>query len=166
MNQTPVTRPPVETAIDTPVPSRRDWRGLAMICLAVAGLVVSGYLSWVHFSGSPALCTGVGGCAQVQASRYAVVAGVPLPYFGFALYITIAVVAVWRAVHGFATATAVLLLLFGLTLAGALYSVYLTYLQLFVIGAVCPWCAASAIILWTLAGQATLDLFAEPAAAQ
>lgn len=77
----------------------------------------------------------------------------------------IAVAAAWWAIHGFATSTGVLPALFGLTLAGALHSIYLTYLQLFVIGAVCPWCAASAIILWSLAGLAIRDLFADPASA-
>lgn len=55
--------PPVEPAANLRVRNRRDWRGLTMICLAVAGLVISGYLGWGHLSGSLALCTGVGGCA-------------------------------------------------------------------------------------------------------
>ena len=64
---------------------------------------------------------------------------------------------------GSATPSAVGLAIFGVSLAGALYSAYLTYLELFVIDAICPWCVSSASLLLLALGLATYDLFASDA---
>ena len=111
-----------------------------MVALGALGLAIAGYLTWVHFSGALALCAGAGGCETVQASRFATVAGVPVALLGLALYLALLVLAAWRTARGPAAPDGVRLALFGLALAGTLYSAYLTYLELFVIGALCPWC--------------------------
>jgi uncharacterized membrane protein len=118
-----------------------------MLALAVLGTAIAGYLTWVHYSGRLALCTGAGGCETVQASRYAVVAGVPVALLGLLAYLGLLLVTGWRVRAGLATPNGVMLALFGLALAGVLYSAYLTYLELFVIHAICPWCASSAAIM-------------------
>jgi uncharacterized membrane protein len=135
-----------------------------MVGLALLGTGVAGYLSWVHLGGAPALCSGVGGCEQVQASRFAVVAGVPVALLGLALYLGLTALALWRARSGAATPAPVALALFGLALAGSLYSAYLTYLELAIIGAICPWCVASAVLVTALCGLAGWDLLAPPSA--
>ena len=98
-----------------------------LIVLCVAGLLVSGYLAYVYLADADALCSGVGGCDAVKDSRYAAVAGIPVPVLGLAGYAAI--------------------LAFGFSLFGTLYSAYLTYLELAVIKAVCPYCVASAVIM-------------------
>lgn len=126
--------------------------------LSALGVLISGYLTWVHYSGALALCTGSGGCEQVQASRYAVVADVPVAVLGLALYLTLLGVSLWQARAGAAVQPAASLALFGLALAGTLFSAYLTYLELFVIRALCPWCVASALIITAILALAVANL--------
>src|SRR5438552_12820753 len=68
-------------------PSPRPWRVVALAPLALTGMAISGYLTWVHFSGGLALCSGAGGCEQVQASRFASVGGVPVALLGLVAYL-------------------------------------------------------------------------------
>lgn len=123
------------------------WRRWALLGLAALGVAVSAYLTYVHYRGALALCAGAGGCETVQASRYATMFGVPIALLGLGLYLGILALALWRALAGPAAPGAVLLGLFGLALAGTLFSAYLTYLELFVIHAICPWCVSSAAIV-------------------
>jgi uncharacterized membrane protein len=138
------------------------WRARAVPALAALGVGIAGYLTWVHYSGLPALCTGVGGCETVQASRYATVVGVPVALLGLVLYLAVLGLGLWRVVAWATVPSLVPLALFGLTLAGTLYSAYLTYLELFVIGAICPWCVASAALVTTLFALATWDVVEPP----
>ena len=115
----------------------------ATVAVAAAGTAVSAYLTWVHYSGALALCVGVGGCETVQASRYSTVGAVPVAVIGLVGLATIAALAAWRLRPDPPAWT--LTALFGLSLAASLYVAYLSYLELFVIRAICPWCASVAI---------------------
>lgn len=119
-----------------------DWAVIPT--LSVLGAGVSSYLLWVRLGGSSALCTGVGGCDLVNASTYAQVAGAPVSLIGLLGYLAILGLSLWRTRGG---PWMLSLLIFGMALAGVLYSIYLTYLELFVILAVCPWCVASALLM-------------------
>ena len=126
-------------------PSAKDRQGralrVALGVLAAAGLLVSIYLSWVHFVGVPPVCVGgSGGCETVQSSRYATVSGVPVAVVGIAGYAALLVSAVLRGEVG-------VYLGFLISLVGTLFSAYLTYLEIFVIHAICQWCVASAAIM-------------------
>lgn len=106
------------------------------------GLAISAYLTWVHYTGDLALCIGVGGCETVQGSRFAVAGGVPVALIGlggFALIFAVAVVRLREAAPVWAD-----IAIFALSMAATLYVAYLTYIELFVLGAVCPWCVAVA----------------------
>jgi uncharacterized membrane protein len=115
----------------------------AAVAVALAGTAVSAYLTWVHYSGSLALCAGAGGCETVQASRYSTVGGIPVAVIGLVGLATVAALAAWRLRPDPPAWT--LTALFGLSLAATLYVAYLTYLELFLIRAICPWCASVAI---------------------
>jgi len=115
----------------------------ATVALAAAGTAVSAYLTWVHYSGSLALCAGAGGCETVQASRYSTVGGIPVAVIGLVGLGTVAALAAWRLRPDPPAWT--LTALFGLSLAASLYVAYLSYLELFVIRAICPWCASVAL---------------------
>jgi uncharacterized membrane protein len=127
-----------------PAVPRRD---LAVAGLAAVGLLVAGYLAWLKWSGGSALfCTPGTGCDIVQASRYAVLVGVPTALVGAALYFVIGALALagldrarWR-------------LAFILAAAGVGFSGYLTYLSLIELRAACVWCLASAGIMVLLLG--------------
>lgn len=109
--------------------------------LAIAGFSISLYLTWVHLAGVEPVCVAGGdGCQVVQSSRYAAVLGVPVPMLGLAGYASLLVAAGLRGGAG-----AYLGLL--VALVGTLFSAYLTYLEIFVIGAVCKWCVTSAAIM-------------------
>ena len=131
----------------------------ALPALSFLGALVSAYLTWVHYSGGLALCTGAAGCETVQASRYAVVAGVPVAMLGLVAYVLLLALASWRP-SGDSSAEGRRVAMFGVALAGTLYSAYLTYLELFVIGAVCPWCVTSAVLMVAILAFATRDVLA------
>jgi uncharacterized membrane protein len=114
--------------------------------LVILGILVAGYLSWAYLSDTDVLCSGVGGCDMVRQSAYSRVLGVPVAVIGLAGYLAIlAVLALEKVSPPLADSAPVLV--FGLSLVGTLYSAYLTYLEFFVISAVCPYCIVSAITM-------------------
>lgn len=121
-------------------------RGLriAMIAIATVGLGVASYLTWVHYSGSPPVCTAGGSCLKVQTSVYSKLAGVPVALIGLLGYIAIlgSLLAPENESSRLATVA--------LTLTGFGFSGYLTYRELFSIHAICEWCASSAGIMTVL----------------
>lgn len=133
------------------------WRGRAQVALAALGVALAAYLTWVHYSGALALCAGAGGCETVQASRYAVVAGVSVALLGLLMYLALLGLRVWRLLTGAPLAAYAL---FALALTGTLYSVYLTYLEVAVIRAICPWCVTSAVLVTLLCVLAAWDVVA------
>jgi uncharacterized membrane protein len=119
-------------------------RALA-IALALAGCAVAGYLTWVHYGELEPVCVGGGGgCERVQASEYAELAGVPVAVLGLAGYASILLALLAPRGAGLLVAAGIALVCFG-------FSLYLTYLELFVIEAICQWCVASAVIATGLA---------------
>ena len=118
-------------------------RGLRFVlgALAVVGLLISGYLTWVHYAGVAPVCVGgSGGCETVQASSYATILGVPVAVLGLVGYSGLLLAALLRGEAGVYLGLLV-------ALVGTLFSAYLTYLELFVIHAICEWCVASAALM-------------------
>ncbi len=136
----------------------RDWSGLLIPVASFLGMMVSAYLTWVHWGGSTALCTSVGDCEAVNSSAYADVSGVPVALLGFGMYLTLFALSVYgrRAAPGVAPAMA--LAIFGISLAGVLYSIYLTYIEVAVLHAICPWCVTSAVLITLIVGGALRDV--------
>jgi uncharacterized membrane protein len=127
--------------VDTPVAvakGRPDW---IVVVLALVGVGVAGYLTALKLGGNQAfLCRDGSGCDIVQASRYSLLAGVPTALWGAGLYLAIAVLAALpRTVRRWQAA-------FMLAAAAVAFSLYLTFLSIFVIGATCPYCLASGVI--------------------
>lgn len=128
---------------------------LALALLALAGLAVSGYLTYVHYAGIEPVCAGGGGCERVQTSKYAELAGIPVAVLGLVGYALILVASQLRGEAArMATALA--------ALVGFGFSAYLTYLELFEIDAICHWCLASAVLMTVLAALAALRLVQAP----
>jgi uncharacterized membrane protein len=125
--------------------------------LALAGMAVAVYLSYVESSGSEAVCGPVGDCNAVQQSKFALLFGVI--HVGLIGLVSYAVVLVtWlaarlanRPLADWAAAA-----LAAGAAGGVAFSIYLTFLEPFVIGATCIWCLSSAVIvtilLWLAAG--------------
>jgi uncharacterized membrane protein len=117
---------------------------IAMIVLATIGLGVASYLTYVHYSGSPPVCTAGGSCLKVQTSIYSKLAGVPVALMGLIGYIAILSSLLVRESENARFAT------LALTIGGFGFSAYLTYRELFSIHAICEWCASSAVIITIL----------------
>jgi uncharacterized membrane protein len=115
--------------------------------LSLAGVGVAAYLTYVHWLDKPIACPGFGTCAAVAESDYAWIGGIPVAFLGLLGYVALtAVSAFWlRAGNRFDVWP--LLAIWGMSLAGVAYSAYLTYVELFVIDAVCTWCVTSAAIM-------------------
>jgi uncharacterized membrane protein len=121
------------------------WRDRSIPLLAIGGMAVAAYLTFIETTGAPALCGPVGDCNAVQQSEFARLFGIiPVGAAGIAGYG--AILAVWVAAHSKAGARMATVLPV-LALIGVLVSIYLTFLEPFVIGATCLWCLTSAIIM-------------------
>ena len=116
--------------------------GGALSLLALAGLGISSYLLAVRVLGEAPACGPIKGCETVAASEYATIAGVPVALFGvlFSIVLLGACLTWWRLADRRALYAA-----YGLGLAGVIAVVYLTYLELFVIEAICVWCVSYAL---------------------
>lgn len=129
------------------------------IGLTVLGILVAGYLTYVELTDSEVLCKGVGGCDVVQNSRYAEIMGVPVALIGLLGYSAIlSLLLIEEAASSSRLAEFSPILIFGLSLIGILYSAYLTYIEFFVIRAVCPYCVASALLMAGIFGAALIRL--------
>lgn len=118
--------------------------------MASIGLVDSLYLIWIKIANDKAYCLqGVGDCWTVNTSKYSEIFGIPIALFGAIAYLVILLVFMLEN-RSQTLRSYGLNILFGLTLIGILYSAYLTYLELFVINAICPFCVISAICMTVL----------------
>jgi uncharacterized membrane protein len=117
---------------------------IAIGVLCLVGIGIAGYLTYVHYEGLKVLCLSSGGCETVQSSRYAKLDGIPVPILGLIGYISILGSLALRGDTGRTAG-------FGLALIGFLFSMYLTYRELFTINAICQWCVGSAVVMTVLA---------------
>jgi uncharacterized membrane protein len=122
---------------------------IVMIALALLGLAVASYLTYVHYAGIKPACTAGESCTKVQTSVYSKLGGVPVALIGLLGYIAILGSLLVRETETSRLATMCL------TLVGFGFSAYLTYRELFSIHAVCEWCASSAVIMTVLTALAT-----------
>ena len=112
----------------------------AAIGVALAGLGIATYLTVVHYAGGEPVCAIAHGCAVVQASDYAELAGVPVAVLGVLGYLGL-LGALVRDGEAARTAAAFL------SLAGLGFSVWLTYVEVGVLDAICIWCVGSAVCM-------------------
>ena len=116
--------------------------------LSVLGIGVAFYLSFIEVTKTEAFCGPIGNCNDVQKSPYAILFGfLPVGILGLMGYA--AIVTSWVAAQfGPARFRKYLhLALWGFAWFGILFSIYLTFLEPFVIGATCAWCISSALIM-------------------
>jgi uncharacterized membrane protein len=112
--------------------------------VATLGIGVATYIAIADSGGGAPTClAGGGGCETVANSSYSHIAGVNIAIFGIVGYVVLLATAFFAndfaRFAGFATA-----------LGGFGFSVYLTYLELFTIDAICQWCVASAVLMTIL----------------
>ena len=129
----------------------------AAAVLALAGVAIATYLTYVHYADVKPLCVaGGGGCEKVQTSDYADLAGIPVALLGLIGYLAILGTLFLRGDLGRLSGAAIALSGFG-------FSMYLTYRELFTIEAICQWCVGSAVLMTLLAILTVVRLLkAEP----
>jgi uncharacterized membrane protein len=121
-------------------PAEGTLRGIGTF-LATFGVGVATYIAIADSGGGSPVCIAGGhGCQTVAESSYSHLAGVNIAIFGIAGYVVLLVCALLRGDAFRMTAFVVSLIGFG-------YSLYLTYLELFTINAVCQWCVTSALLM-------------------
>jgi uncharacterized membrane protein len=140
--------------------ARRIWLDRIQLLLIVAGIGIASYLTYVKLFDIKPYCAGVGNCEAVQSSPYAELLGVPVAIWGLLSYLGLLALflvkrADWRGFGRLARQVTFLA-----TLVGVMYSAYLTYLELYVIHEICPWCVASAIVMTALFVLSIVDVFA------
>ena len=116
--------------------------------LAVIGLAIAVYLSYVEVSEMSATCGPVGNCNAVQSSPYAKLFGIlPIAVMGMGGYIAILAVWLFQQFGPAPRKRQARLVLWGMGIFSVLFSSYLTFLEPFVIGATCAFCLTSAVVL-------------------
>lgn len=115
--------------------------------MMLAGLLVAGYLTYVEMSLTEASCGLVGNCNLVQQSPYARILGIPVGIIGILGYIVM--LSLWL-ISRYQPQRYMTLILFTVVSLGVLFSIYLTFLEPFLIGASCVWCLTSAVIMGLL----------------
>lgn len=117
--------------------------------LAIIGLVDSLYLTYTKLADQEVYCGTYGGCNTVNSSSYASIGPVPIALLGAGAFLTILVLLYLEGKGEFWENNSPLMI-FGITLAGTIYSAYLTYIELAVLHAVCPYCVVSAVVITLL----------------
>lgn len=126
--------------------------------LAIVGAGIAAYLTVVHFADQPIVCSSIGDCELVNSSEYARLAGMPVAVLGLMAYAALFAVssAAWLRRDG-----ALLIAAWGIAFAGFAFSVYLTYIELYVLDAICVWCVGSATVMTALFATLTTCLYAD-----
>ena len=118
--------------------------------LAVLGMAISGYLTFVKYSNSEAFCGPIGNCNAVQNSSYSILFGfLPVSMAGLGVFFVI--VFLW-CINAYSKGKYSFLVRFNqlIIFASMLFFIYLTFLEPFIIGATCSWCLSAALIMTIL----------------
>jgi len=116
------------------------------IVLTIIGLLVSIYMTIYKLTDNDSMCIGNGGCSVVNSSKYSEVNGIPVAVVGIIGYATILGVLWLERKPGFFKSNGTLML-FGITLIGFLFTVWLIYVEIALIKALCPFCLTSQIVM-------------------
>ena len=143
----------VADATDNDVPTnsssltkRSTYIYTAVAVISLLGLADATYLTIEHVTGQSVRCTIISGCSEVLSSKYAVVGGMPLAMVGAAAYFSVFALATLAAFGYRIVGT----LLNVLVASMVLVSLWLIYLQAFVIKSFCQYCLFSAAITFAL----------------
>jgi uncharacterized membrane protein len=118
------------------------WLYRVSLALAVLGLLVSIYMTIYKVTSNNAMCLGSGDCSTVNASRYSEVNGIPVAVFGVIGYLAILAVHYFENRNRFFKQNSTLMI-FGMALTGFLFTVWLIYVEIALLKALCPFCVTS-----------------------
>ena len=117
-----------------------------MALIALIGVFVSLYLTLYKLGYIGTLACGTGGCETVQLSKWGDFLGIPVAGWGVVYYAAVLGLASASVQERFADSRRLTMALLFVTGCGLLFTLWLTYLELFVIHAICRWCVGSAVM--------------------
>ena len=137
------------------------WLYRASVVITLIGLAVSIYMTIFKLTDNETMCIGNLGCNIVNNSPYAVIYGIPVAVFGVGGYLAILAVLAFEKKNKFLKQNATMIT-FGLTLIGFVFTLYLIYLEIFIIKALCPFCLTSQIAMTILFILSVIRLVQQP----
>lgn len=130
--------------------------GIAL--LAMGGAILALYLALYKLGAIGELTCSIGSCETVQLSKWATFLGLPVAVWGLGAYLAVLALALVGLQPAFAESRRISWLLVGLNAWNVAFSGWLTYLELYVIDAICMWCVVSAILMAIIFMLSLLDL--------
>ena len=137
------------------------WLYRSSLVLAALGMLVSIYMTVYKLTENPNMCLGNGGCSVVNSSKYAEVYGIPVAVVGIGGYLAILLLLLLEPRVPFLASNGPMIV-FGLALIGFLFTVYLIYVELALIHALCPFCVTSQITMTILFVLSVIRLVRQP----
>lgn len=131
------------------------------LVLVIIGLLISIYMTIYKVTSNDSMCLGSGDCSTVNASRFSEVNGIPVAVIGMLGYAAI------LAVHFFEDRNPSfkqngMLMIFGLALTGFIFTLWLVYVELVLLKAICPFCVASQVAMTLIFVIAVVRLIKDP----
>ncbi len=127
------------------------------IALAITGIGISLYLTYTKLTFSPIICK-FGDCDLVQRSEYANFYGIPIAFLGVFYYLILTVLIWYKDLDTKYIKFMDNALMFWV-IWGVVFSTYLTYLEIYVIKAICMWCVFSYIVVLKLLATVVAEKF-------
>jgi uncharacterized membrane protein len=140
-------------------------RRQALALLAVVGILIALYLTLSKVGVIGVLSCSIGSCETVNTSRWSILLGVPIAAWGVAAYVALLALALAGSGETREQSVAIARMLVALAGWSVLFSAWLTYLELFVIHAICIWCLTSALLWVVIFAVSIADLRAVSRAA-
>ncbi len=131
---------------------------MIVAALALAGIFVGLYLTLYKLGIIGELTCSIGSCETVNTSKWSTLAGIPVAAWGVLFYIDMFAIAMVGTSARLEENVAISVALVAQAVFGVIFSAWLTYLELFVIDAICIWCVASALIVTAILIVSVLDL--------
>jgi uncharacterized membrane protein len=137
------------------------WLYRASVALVIVGVLVSIYMTVYKLTGDDGMCLGSGDCSTVNASKYAEVNGIPVAVFGVAGYLAILGTHFFEKRNRFFEQNGALMI-FGMALTGFLFTVWLIYVEIALLKALCPFCVTSQIAMTIIFIISVIRLIRQP----
>lgn len=137
------------------------WLYRTSVALVTLGLLVSMYMTIYKITSNNAMCLGSGDCSTVNSSKYAEINGIPVAVFGVAGYLAILAVHIFENRNRFFKQNSTLMI-FGMSLTGFIFTVWLIYVEVALLKAICPFCVTSQVAMTLIFMIAVTRLIRQP----
>ena len=137
------------------------WLYRATLALVVVGLLVSIYMTIYKVTSNDSMCLGSGDCSTVNASIYSEVNNIPVAAIGILGYLAILGVLFFENRNSFFRQNGTLMI-FGMSLTGFIFTVWLIYVEIALLKALCPFCVTSQVAMTLIFIMAVIRLIKNP----